>query len=189
MSLTNTNNSLAAGLDAASSSQSRPDELPVSSTEVLVPPAIASDVQSSSNQASVPVYRLLPFWLLWSWLWNFFNLFISFCRQLGKLYPSEWTLCLFVMFLARTLSISRLRFIFQALELFILTKGSRIRLQTVATCRGLFVTSSTARALLLPHGCLLQTSLCWLSGSLWILAFLIIRTLTTFTSLRSWQVT
>ena len=42
--------------------------------------------------------------------------FISFCRQLGKLHPSglpcpadEWTLCLFVTFLARTIKHSSIK--------------------------------------------------------------------------------
>ena len=54
MSLRSTNNSLKAGLDAGSSTQSHPDELPVLSADVLIPPAPASDVRSSSNQAGVP---------------------------------------------------------------------------------------------------------------------------------------
>lgn len=46
-----TNNSLAAGLGAGSSSENDADELPISTNAVLVSPGPTTDVQSSSNQA------------------------------------------------------------------------------------------------------------------------------------------
>ena len=54
MSLRNTNNSLAAGLDATLQGSLDEQELPASSSAAIVPSTVASDATSSSYQAGLP---------------------------------------------------------------------------------------------------------------------------------------
>ena len=85
--------------------------------------------------------------------------FISFCRQLGQLHPSgspcptdEWTLCLFVTFLARTLQHSSIKVYFSGIRALHIDQGfpdpltDCLRLQRVVRgikrCQG---TSSSSR--------------------------------------------
>ena len=96
--------------------------------------------------------------------------FISFCQQLGKLHPSgtpyptdEWTLCLFVTFLARTLQHSSIKVYLSGIRALHIDQGFRICLQRVV--RGIKRCQGTPSSTRLPIIDDLMTDYLAVSGS------------------------